>query len=77
MSSAYFWPLVLLPTVIDRPGAYLTRSGETVQVATVSHGQNFRCRGEYACGISEGWHRSGRIFAGVISQNDIVAGADR
>jgi len=72
MTSAYFAPLVSLPTIITEPGAYLTRGGERVKVKTVSTKHDFGCIGSYSDGVSEGWHKSGRLFAGVYSDNDIV-----
>lgn len=75
MSSAYFAPLVLAPTLITEPGQYLTRGGETVTIDRTSARHDFGCVGSYASGQTERWHRSGRLFAGVHSQNDIVTRA--
>lgn len=75
MASAYFAPLVLLPTIITAPGKYLTRSGAVVTVESASQKHDFRCVGTYPCGTREGWHKSGRIFAGCLTVNDIVAAA--
>lgn len=72
MSSAYFVPLVFLPVIIDKPGQYLTRCGETVTVHMVSTRHDFGCRGTYSNGTAEGWHRSGRILADRETENDIV-----
>lgn len=69
---AYFVPLVALPAVISGPGAYVTRSGETVFVTQASRHNDFGCTGHYASGQSDHWHRSGRLFAGCESDNDIV-----
>lgn len=71
--SAYFVPLVLIPVVIDSPGKYLTRCGETVEIVASSHRHDFGCHGHYANGVRESWHKSGRIFASQQTANDIVA----
>lgn len=72
MSSAYFAPLVLEPIIITTPGKYRTRSGAVITVDSVSKGHDFECRGTYPNGIPEGWHRSGRLYAGVASANDVI-----
>lgn len=73
MNSAYFAPLVTLPTVIDGPGAYVTRCGETVLIDAASSKHCFGCRGVYENGgIADSWHRSGRILASRETANDIV-----
>lgn len=75
-TSAYFAPLVLLPTVIAAPGQYRTRCGETVTVETVPPGIRHHahdCHGSYANGTREAWHRSGRLYAGPECVNDIVS----
>lgn len=72
MTSAYFAPLVLAPIVIVTPGEYVTRCGETVSVSTTSSRHDFGCVGHYQNGVRERWHRSGRIFAGMETANDIV-----
>lgn len=71
--QAYFAPLVVMPDLITGPGKYVTRSGETVSVDAVSgHGGEFGCRGSYADGTRERWHRSGRLLASREMDNDIV-----
>lgn len=72
MSSAYFAPLVTLPIVIDRPGLYRTRGGGRAQVTAASQRNDFGCVGRYVGGPNERWHRSGRIFAGIETENDII-----
>jgi hypothetical protein len=72
-SSGYFAPLVLLQEVITQPGNYVTRCGETVKVETASRKHQFACHGSYPNGISESWHRSGRILASRETDNDIVS----
>jgi hypothetical protein len=72
MNSAYYAPLVLLPAIVTEPGSYLTRCGETVTVTAVSIRHDHGCKGTYSNGVSEGWHKSGRIFAGQETANDIV-----
>ncbi len=75
--SSYFAPLVSLACVIDAPGNYLTRSGEVVSITQVSqkYAHDFGNVGTYSGGIVDQWHRSGRIFAGTETQNDIVGKA--
>jgi hypothetical protein len=76
MSSAYFASLVLLEVIIDAPGEYLTRSGEQVTIEKASSRHDFGCIGRYAgCGTQDRWHKSGRLFAGQLSGNDIVSRA--
>lgn len=58
------------PVVITVPGQYVTRSGEAVTVDDVSNAH--WKRGTYATGQHESWHRSGRIFSGQETANDIV-----
>lgn len=58
------------PEVITTPGQYVTRSGETV---TIENADNAHWkRGHYADGTPERWNRSGRIFSGQETQNDII-----
>lgn len=72
MTSAYFAPLVLASIVIVTPGEYVTRCGETVNVTAASTRHDHGCVGQYPNGVREAWHRSGRIFASMETQNDIV-----
>lgn len=72
MTSAYLYPLILLPVIIDAPGKYKTRCGETVEVTKTSNKHDFGCHGTYEGNIAERWHKSGRIFASQESNNDIV-----
>ncbi len=58
-----------LPVIITEPGIYLTRCGERVAVTYVA---GHRAYGNYACGIKESWHKSGRLFPSTASTNDIV-----
>lgn len=76
MTTAYFAPLVTLPVIITEPGGYFTRNGEKVSVTSVSTQHDFGCGGHYGNGTHERWHKSGRIFAGSLSANDIVRKAD-
>ncbi len=71
--SSYFAPLVLQPTVIDGPGKYVTRCGETVEITQSSHRHDFGCYGIYGDNVKDRWHKSGRIFACRESANDVVA----
>jgi hypothetical protein len=76
MGSAYFAPLVLLPTIITKPGKYRTRNGETVTIESVSSQHDYNCVGAYdRHGIREGWHKSGRIMATSKTLNDIIGEA--
>ena len=70
--SAYFAPLVTLPVIIGEPGSYRTRGGEVVTIEFISLRHDFHCRGVYPNGRTEGWHKSGRLYAGAFSDNDIV-----
>lgn len=72
MTSAYYAPLVLAPMVIVAPGEYVTRCGETVTVTAASARHEHGCVGQYPNEVREAWHRSGRIFANMETQNDIV-----
>ena len=72
MTSADFASLVILPVVIDAPGQYRTRSGETVVIDEVSSKHAFACRGVYPSGQRDAWHKSGRLYFGQLSNNDIV-----
>lgn len=74
--SAYCYPLIFQEVIIDKPGEYLTRGGERVTIDHASSRHDFGCSGRYAgCSTQDHWHKSGRIFAGAKSQNDIVARA--
>jgi hypothetical protein len=65
--AAYF---LSFPAVITGTGKYVTRSGETVTVERVD--DHHWKRGHYADGTPERWHRSGRIFSGQETANDII-----
>jgi len=73
--TSYWAPFVTFPVIITEPGEYITRGGERVKVASVSTKHDFDCLGTYSTGQSEGWHKSGRLFAGRTSNNDIVSKA--
>lgn len=75
MSSAYFAPLVTKPVLIAAPGQYVTRCGEAVTIVKASSKHDFGCVGSYENGTPERWHKSGRIFAGIETENDIVSPA--
>jgi hypothetical protein len=72
-AGAYMAPLVVKPVVISGEGRYLTRGGEVVVLTVVSSNHDFGNMGTYPNGIVDGWHRSGRLYAGMESQNDIVS----
>lgn len=74
MKTAGWWmSLVTLPVVIDSPGDYVTRCGELVLIDLVSTKHNFGCVGIYASGQTDRWHKSGRLYFDVLSDNDIVS----
>jgi hypothetical protein len=63
----------LAPAVITAPGQYRTRGGEvvTITVACNNYWYNY-CTGIYPNGVADSWHRSGRLYSGTLSDNDIV-----
>lgn len=73
MSSAYYASLVCLPDIIDEPGEYETRCGESVQITETSRRHDHNCVGTYSNMVLEHWHKSGRIYAGKETANDVVA----
>ena len=73
--TSYWAPFVTLPVIITKTGDYLTRKGERVTIVKVSTKHDFGCLGHYSTGQDEGWHKSGRLFAGRTSDNDIVSAA--
>lgn len=78
MSLSWFASLVPLPVVIDKPGPYLTRSGEAVEITAVGAANAFSCFGYYPNKVaSDKWHRSGRLYFGTESDNDIVRALDK
>lgn len=77
MSIQWFASLVPLPTVITKPGVYLTRIGEAVTITVASEKQDFGCLGEYLNGGTDRWHKSGRLYFGQQSGNDIVRALDK
>ena len=63
--------LIILPTVIDKPGLYVTRINEVVEIESV--GKNaYGARGRYSNGVYESWDISGRILPYSKTDNDIV-----
>lgn len=74
-AGIYFLPLLTLPTILTGPGCYITRRGDTVTVEVASSRNDFRCWGQYASGVAEGWHRTGRILATSETANDIIRAA--
>ena len=80
MNNAYFKvgqfaSLVNKPVIIDEPGDYRTREGLVVEVHHASTRHDAQCRGAYPDGVKERWHKSGRIFTGQESINDIISKA--
>jgi hypothetical protein len=71
--TAAYASLVPLPVVIDGPGQYLTRAGELARITDATSKHRFACQGTYPCGTPENWHRSGRLYFGIHSDNDIVS----
>lgn len=74
-TACFYAPLARLPVVITGPGKYLTRSAEVVEVAIASQNNDHGCTGRYANGVEDRWHRSGRIYSGIHSGNDIIQSA--
>lgn len=74
-AGAYMAPLVTKPEIINGAGRYLTRCGEVVSVTELSSNHDFGNRGTYSNGVREGWHKSGRLYAGVECANDIMGRA--
>lgn len=80
MNNAYFKvgqfaSLVNKPVIIDGPGNYRTREGLVVEVHLASTRHDAGCHGTYPNGVKERWHKSGRIFTGQESINDIICKA--
>lgn len=76
MSTAVpFVSVAGLPTLITGPGQYVTRCGEIVTVESVDRAYAFGRDGTYPGGPLESWHRTGRLFFGCESSNDIVRAA--
>lgn len=61
---------VTLTVIIDNPGQYATRAGETITVKTISKGF---ASGNYSNGIADKWDVSGRLYPHILSKNDIVS----
>lgn len=76
MTSIHIAPLLFKRIVIKEIGQYKTRCGEIVQITTVTSKHNFGCIGTYANGIVDGWHRSGRLYVNIESDNDIISKVD-
>lgn len=75
MSIAWFCAFLTLPAGITAPGQYRTRGGEVVTVERVSTRHEFGCKGTYSTGQRDGWHKTGRLYFGMLSNNDIVSPA--
>lgn len=74
--AAYYKSLILLPAIINAPGRYITRAGETVMIERIDGAGLYRCRGQYiTTGQIDAWHSSGRVFASVESELDIISKA--
>jgi hypothetical protein len=75
LRASYLAALIPLPRVITSPGQYITRCGETVTITDTS--QYHWAHGYYSTPrhIAERWHRSGRLYAGQLSDNDIIKAA--
>jgi len=74
-NTAAFANFVTMPTIIDAPGYYLTRGGERVLITKCTGAHSFGCTGTYSNGTLEAWHKSGRLYFGMQTVNDIVAKA--
>lgn len=76
MSSAAYAGLVTKPVVITEPGDYLTRCGERVTITRASDRHDHGCHGRYLPnGPDDRWHKSGRLYFGMTSDNDIISKA--
>lgn len=64
--------LMLLPVVVTRPGLYRTRAGAVVKIHSITERGTFRCHGEHDCGTPDRWSPSGRLFASLLSDHDLV-----
>lgn len=71
--KAWFSSLVTKNVVIAEPGEYITRGGEKVAIIKASSNHDFGCRGKYATGQRDNWHKSGHVFFSKESVNDIVS----
>lgn len=75
MSRIY--ELRCLPTIINSPGKYQTRCGETVTINRISKsrlGGPEWAHGHYENGTPESWDISGRLLPFSLSANDVVKG---
>jgi len=67
---------VTLPVIIDGPGKYRTRCGETVVITHIQQGGGCDRCGFYDTGeetpIRDRWHKSGRVYPSTDSNNDIL-----
>lgn len=65
---------VVLPTIIDEPGRYLTRNGEIVVIAKIdrSYGASYAAHGSYPNKVEDRWDVSGRLYPSMLSNNDII-----
>jgi hypothetical protein len=70
--TATFTALMMLPVIIDAPGQYITRGGETVTIYMATDKNSFACSGFYSNEIGDSWHKSGRLYFHEQSANDIV-----
>lgn len=58
-----------LPTIISKPGYFITRCGEVVEIESIDR---WMAKGKYDNGVVETWDISGRLLPSVESQNDIM-----
>ena len=63
---------ITMPRIITGPGQYITRGGETITIDSMLDCRFYGAVGRYSCGTNEKWGISGRIFAGMTSNNDVV-----
>lgn len=66
---------IILPTIVTRPGRYVTRCGEVVTVERITTGLHASAYGYYSNGIEERWDACGRLLPHSLSKNDIVQSA--
>ena len=75
--ASWMVSLVALPVIIDENGEYKTRKGEIVLIVRTSKKNDFGCDGWYdESNILDSWHKSGRLYFGQLSDNDIVSKVD-
>jgi hypothetical protein len=79
-NNSRLYAFVVLPTIIDGPGEYITRSGECICVTDIIMGPlglPHSAKGIYQwIAVHETWDISGRILPSTLTPNDIVSKVD-